>query len=72
MVAYYTNRPVTIALKKLTKVAVNRIFSPCLATRFPFSSFNPFIAPEMIPIEEKLAKETKNTEMIAELEVAFC
>ena len=54
-----------MALKKLTRLALNKIFNPCLATRLPFSSLSPFIAPEIIPMEEKLAKDTKKTERMA-------
>ncbi len=45
-----------IADKMLTRVAPYSNLRPNLATTFPCSSFNPFTAPEIMPIEEKLAK----------------
>ena len=56
--------PVTAAVNKLTNVAPYSNFKPNLATVFPCSSFKPFTAPEMIPIEAKLANDTRNTEMM--------
>ncbi len=53
-----------IADKMLTRVAPYSNLRPNLATTFPCSSFNPFTAPEIMPIEEKLAKETRKTEII--------
>ena len=46
-----------------TNVAPNNNFNPNLATTSPFLSFNDLIAPEIIPIELKLANDTKNTEV---------
>ncbi len=42
-----------IADKILTRVAPYSNLRPNLATTFPCSSFSPFTAPEMIPMEEK-------------------
>ena len=47
-----------------TNVAPNNNFKPKRATMSPFSLFNDLIAPEIIPIELKLAKDTKKTETI--------
>ena len=46
-----------------TSVAPNNSFNPKRATTSPFLSFNDLIAPEIIPIELKLANDTKNTEV---------
>ena len=53
-----------IADKILTRVAPYSNLRPNLATTFPCSSFSPFTAPEIIPMEEKLAKDTRKTEII--------
>ena len=53
-----------IADKMLTRVAPYSNLRPNLATTFPCSSFSPFTAPEIIPMEEKLAKDTRKTEII--------
>ena len=37
-----------MALKKLTRLALNKIFNPCLATRLPFSSLSEDIA--LVPL----------------------
>lgn len=56
--------PVTAAVNKLTNVAPYSNFNPNFATVFPCSSLKPFTAPEMMPIEEKFANETRKTEMM--------
>ena len=53
-----------IADKMLTSVAPYNSFKPKRATTFPCSSFNPLTAPEIIPIEEKFAKDTRKTEIM--------
>ncbi len=46
---------------KDTSVAPNNNFKPKRATVSPFLSLSDLIAPEIIPIELKLANDTKNT-----------
>ena len=45
-----------IADKILTRVAPYSNLRPNLATTFPCSSFSPFTAPEIIPMEENWQK----------------
>ena len=45
-----------IADKMLTRVAPYSNLRPNLATTFPCSSFSPFTAPEIIPMEENWQK----------------
>lgn len=59
---FYRIKPTTAADRKLTNVEPNSSFKPKRATVLPCFSFKPLIAPATIPIEEKLAKETKNTD----------
>ena len=47
-----------------TSVAPNNNLIPKRATTSPFSELSDLIAPEMIPIELKLANETRNTDVI--------
>ena len=51
-----------MADKKLTRTAPYSKRSPKRATTLPCFSLSPLTAPDKIPIEEKLANETKNTE----------
>ena len=53
-----------IADKTLTNVAPYNNFSPNRATTFPCFSLRPFTAPEIMPIEEKFANDTRKTEII--------
>src|SRR5699024_12233677 len=46
-----------------TSVAPNKSFKPKRATISPFSLLSDLIAPEIIPIELKLAKDTTKTEI---------
>lgn len=48
---------------KDTSVAPNNNFKPKRATVSPFLSLSDLIAPEIIPIELKLANDTKNTDV---------
>ena len=51
----------------LTNVAPYNNLSPKQATTLPFSSLRALTAPAIIPIEEKLAKDTKKMDTIATL-----
>lgn len=48
----------------LTNVAPYNNLSPKQATTLPFSSLRALTAPAIIPIEEKLAKDTKKMDTI--------
>ena len=48
----------------LTSVEPYTSFRPKRETTLPCSSFRPLIAPAIIPIDEKLAKETRKIEIM--------
>ena len=56
-------KPAIAAEINETSVAPNKSFNPKRATISPFSLLSDLIAPEMIPIELKLANETTNTDI---------
>ncbi len=57
-----TKNPAIAAEMKDTSVAPNNSFKPKTATVSPLS-LRDLIAPEIIPIELKLANDTKNTDV---------
>jgi hypothetical protein len=61
---YYRTKLTITADSTLTKVAPYKSFKPNRATTFPCFSLRPFTAPAIIPMDEKFANDTRNTEMI--------
>ncbi len=59
---FYSTSPAKLAESRLTSVALYTSRRPKRETILPCGSFRPLIAPAIMPIEAKLANDTRNTE----------